>query len=332
MRYRSCVELRHLRYFVAVAEERHFGRAARRLHIAQPPLSQQIRLLERDLGVTLLHRTSRRVLLTDAGRAFLVEARATLAQADRAVQVASRAAGGQIGQVIIGHMASAELNVFPRLLPAFRKRCPGVELTFQLLGVSEQFEMLRTGEIHVGFLRLPATDRTLTVKPLVREPLVVALPERHPLARRRSLLLRALRGERLLLFPRAHAPGYYDLLIAMCRKAGLEPTILQETRHLHTLLSLVATGRGMSLVPKCVARLARPGVVCRAMRPSLCDTEIGIAYDPMMPSALARTFVAVAREVFAAEGGRPDRATEPGPSPAALSTRTSSGTHLRRKS
>src|SRR5687767_13101923 len=135
MRYRSCVELRHLRSFVAVAEERHFGRAARRLHLAQPPLSQQIRVLERDLGVTLLHRTSRRVLLTDAGRAFLVEARSTLAQAERATEVARRAAGGEIGHLMIGHMASAELNVFPRLLPVFRKRYPGVQLTFQLLGV-----------------------------------------------------------------------------------------------------------------------------------------------------------------------------------------------------
>jgi DNA-binding transcriptional LysR family regulator len=204
---------------------------------------------------------------------------------------------------MIGHMASAELNVFPRLLPVFRKRYPGIELTFQLLGVGEQFEMLRTGEIHVGFLRLPASDRTLTVKPLVREPLVIALPERHSLARRRSLSLRALRGERLLLFPRTHAPGYYDLLVAICRQAGLQPMIVQETRHLHTVLSLVATGHGVSLVPKCVARLGRPGIVCRAVRPSPRDTEIGIAYDPMAPSALARTFVAVAYELFAASAG-----------------------------
>ena len=327
------MELRHLRYFVAVAEERNFGRAARRVHIAQPPLSQQIRALERDLGVTLLHRTSRRVLLTDAGRAFLVEARSTLAQADRAAQVASRAAGGQIGQLVIGHMASAELNVFPRLLPVFRKRCPGVDLAFRLLGVEEQFEMLRGGEIHVGFVRLPAADRSLTVKPLVREPLVIALPERHRLARRRSLALRALAGERLLLFPRTHAPGYYDLLMAICRHDGFEPTIVQVTRHLHTLLSLVATGDGVALVPKCVARLARPGVVCRALRPSPRDTAIGIAYDPITPSALARTFVAVAHEIFAAgAGARPERATEPCPSPAALSRGTSSGTHPRHRS
>jgi DNA-binding transcriptional LysR family regulator len=300
MRYRPSVELRHLRYFVAVAEERHFGRAARRLHIAQPPLSQQIRVLERDLGVSLLHRTSRRVLLTDAGRAFLVEARSTLAQAARATEVASRAAGGDIGHVVIGHMASAELNVFPKLLPVFRKRCPAVELTFHVLGVGDQFEMLRSGEIHVGFVRLPASERTLSVRSLVREPLMIALPARHPLARRRSISLRALRGERLLQFPRSHAPGYYDLLVAICRQAGLEPMIVQETRHLHTVLSLIATGHGVSLVPKCVARLGRPGVVCRAVRPAPRHTEIGIAYDPATPSVLARTFVAVADEVFSA--------------------------------
>jgi DNA-binding transcriptional LysR family regulator len=293
------VELRHLRYFVAVAEELHFGRAAQRLHIAQPPLSQQIRRLERDLGVSLLHRTSRRVELTDAGRAFLVEARLTLAQADRATQVASRAARGEVGHLIIGHMASAELNVFPRLLPVFRKRYPAVELTFQLGGASEQFELLRDGEIHAGFLRLPASDRALTVRRIVREPLVAVLPERHPLARRRSLPLRALRGERLILFPRSHAPGYYDALVAICRQAGLEPTIVQETRRLHTALSLVATGRGVSLMPKCVGRLGRRGVVCRALGSPVPDTEMGIAYNPANPSRLLRAFVAVVDEVFA---------------------------------
>jgi len=295
------VELRHLRYFVAVAEELHFGRAARRLHIAQPPLSQQIRRLEHDLGVSLLHRTSRRVELTDAGRAFLAEARLTLAQAQRAMQVASLAAAGAVGQLIIGHMGSAELNVFPRLLPAFRKRYPAVELAFQLLGATEQFEALHDGEIHVGFLRLPANDRSLTVRPIVREPLVAVLPDHHPLARRRSLALRALRGERFVLFPRPHAPGYYDALVAICRQAGLEPTIVRETSRLHTALSLVATGRGVSLMPKCVGRLRRPGVVCRALRPPVPDTEMGIAYKPANPSRLLRAFVTVVDEIFATD-------------------------------
>ena len=299
MRYGPLVELRHLRYFVAVAEELHFGRAAQRLHIAQPPLSQQIRRLEQDLGVRLFHRTNRRVELTDAGRAFLVEARLTLAQSERATEVAGRAARGEVGQLIIGYMASAELNVFPRLLPAFRKRHPEVELVFQLLGASEQFQMLRDGQIHAGFLRLPASDRALTVKPIFREPLVVVLPERHPLARRRSLTLPALRGERFLLFPRRFAPEYYDALMGIFRQAGVEPQVVHDTNRLHTTLSLVATGRGVSLTPKCVGRLARPGVVCRPLRPRVPDVEMGLAYDPGNPSRLLRAFVAVVDDVFA---------------------------------
>ncbi len=298
------MELRHLRYFVAVAEELHFGRAAQRLHIAQPPLSQQIRRLEVELGVGLFHRTHRRVELTDAGRAFLVEARLTLAQAERAAEVASRAARGEVGQLIVGYMASAELNVFPRLLPAFRKRHPDIELAFQLLGASEQLQMLRDGQIHAGFLRLPATDRTLAVKPIVREPLVVVLPERHPLARRRSVPLSALRGERFVLFARRFAPEYYDALMATCRQAGLEPNVVHDTNRLHTTLSLVATGRGVFLTGKCVERLARPGVVCRPLRPPVRDIEMGLAYDPANPSRLLRAFVAVVGEVFGSAGSR----------------------------
>jgi len=301
------VELRHLRYFVAVAEELHFGRAAERLHIAQPPLSQQIRRLERLLGVTLFHRTNRRVELTDAGRAFLVEARLTLAQADHAAEVASRAARGEIGQLVVGYMASAELNVFPRLLPVFRKRHPDIELVFQLLGASEQLQALRDGVIHAGFFRLPATDPALVVKPIVREPLVVVLPERHALARRRSLALSALRDERVLSFPRRFAPGYYDALMAICRRAGLAPNVVHESTRLHTILSLVAAGRGVMLTGKCVDRLGRPGIVCRSLRPRVADIEMGLAYDPANPSRLLRAFVAVVEDVFVPAAGRTTR-------------------------
>jgi DNA-binding transcriptional LysR family regulator len=293
------VELRHLRYFVAVAEELHFGRAAQRLHIAQPPLSQQIRRLEQELGVRLFLRTNRRVELTDAGRAFLVEARLTLAQAEHAAEVASRAARGEVGQLTIGYMASAELNVFPRLLPTFRKRHPEVELVFQLLGQSEQLQMLHDGQIHAGFLRLPASDWALTVKPIVREPLVVVLPERHRLARQRSLALPALRDERFMLFPRRFAPEYYDALMAVFRQAGVEPRIAHDSSRLYTTLSLVATGRGVTLAPKCVEQLARPGIVCRPLRPRVPDFETGLAYDPGNPSRLLRAFVAVVDEIFA---------------------------------
>jgi len=195
-------------------------------------------------------------------------------------------------------MASAELNVFPRLLPVFRKAHPTIGLTFQLVGASEQFQMLRDGQIHAGFLRLPASDPALTVRSIVSEPLVAVLPERHPLARRRSVALRVLGDERFVLFARSHAPGYYDSLVAICRDAGVEPKIVQETNRLHTALSLVAAGRGVSLMPQCVARLGRPGVVCRPLRPRVPDTEMALAYNPATPSPLLRTFVAAVDEVF----------------------------------
>ena len=292
------MELRHLRYFVAVAEELHFGRAAQRLHIAQPPLSQQIRRLEEDLGDRLFHRTNRRVELTDAGRAFLVEARLTLAQAERAREVVSRTARGEVGQLLVGHMASAELSVFPRLLPAFRRRHPGVEVVFQLVGESEQLQMLRDGQIHAGFMRAPAADRALTVKPIFREPLVAVLPTRHPLARRRSVALAELRDERFVLFPRGFAPAYYDALMAIFRDAGVEPRVVHDTNRFHTMLSLVATGRGVTLTGKCVERLGRPGIVCRPLRPRAPNIETAIAYDPRNPSPLLRAFLAVVDRVF----------------------------------
>jgi len=296
------VELRHLRYFVTVADTLHFGRAAERLHIAQPPLSQQIRRLEAELGVRLLQRTSRRVDLTDAGRLFLVEARRTLAQADRAVQVAVRAHRGDLGRLTIGYMASAELTVFPRVLPAFRRRYPDVDLVLQILAPREQFQRLRAARLDVGFVRLPARDRRLAVVPVFREPLVAVLPEGHALARQRTVSLRSLRDETFVLFPREHAPGYYDSLMEICRQSNVEPKLVQESEKLQTIVSLVAMGRGVSLMPKCVAELARRGVVYRPLRPRAPDTELGLVYDPTNRSDLVQAFVSLATDILLKSG------------------------------
>jgi DNA-binding transcriptional LysR family regulator len=292
------VELRHLRYFVAVAETLHFGRAAERLHIAQPPLSQQIRRLEAELGVRLLHRNSRRVDLSDAGRLFLVEARRTLAHADRAARVAIRAGRGELGRLAIGYMASAELTVFPRVLPAFRRRYPNVELALQILAPREQFRRLRAGQLDVGFVRLPARDRMLSIVPIFREPLVAVLPDRHALARAQAVSLRALRDEPFVLFPRPHAPGYYDALMEICRRSGVNPKLVQESEKLQTIMSLVAMGRGVSLMPRCVTDLARKGVVCRPLRPRIPDTELGLVYDPTNRSSLVRAFVSLTGDIL----------------------------------
>lgn len=298
------MELRHLRYFVAVGETLHFGRAAERLRIAQPPLSQQIRRLEEELGVRLLHRTSRHVELTDAGRLFLIEARRTLVQADRAARIAMRADRGEVGRLTIGYMASAELSVFPTILPAFRKRHPGVHIALQILSPREQFQGLRAGRLQAGFVRLPATDRTLSVVPVFREPLVAVLPESHALARRGTVSLRALRNETLVLFPRQHAPGYYDFLMRICRQSGLDPKLVHESEKLQTIVSLVAMGRGVSLMPRCVVNLARKGVLCRPLRPGAPDTELGLVYDPTNRSNLVRAFVSLTKDILL-KSGRP---------------------------
>ncbi len=297
-RYRGPVELRHLRYFVAVAELLHFGRAAARLHIAQPPLSQQIRRLEHELGVPLFHRTNRRVALTDAGTAFLDEARRTLVQADRAIAITRKADRGELGRLVIGYMASAELSVFPKVLPVFRKRYPDVELDLQILPPREQFEQLRAGRLHVGFVRLPAKDRHLMIVPIFKEPLVAVLPTRHPLGRRRSIALAALCDERLVLFPRHHAPGYYDWLVNLCRRAGFNSEPVHESEKLHTMLSLVAMGRGVALMPKCVTELGRKGVVCRPLRPRIPDTELGLVFNPATRSQLVHAFAALTKEIL----------------------------------
>jgi DNA-binding transcriptional LysR family regulator len=183
-------------------------------------------------------------------------------------------------------------------LPAFRRRHPGVEVVFQLAGESEQLQMLHDGQIHAGFLRVPAVDHALTVKPIFSEPLVAVLPARHPLARRRSVTLAELRDERFIFFPRRFAPTYYDALMAIFRDAGVEPRIVHDTNRLHTVLSLVATGRGVSLTGKCVERLGRPGIVCRPLRPRVPNIEMAIAYDSRNPSPLLRSFLAVVARVF----------------------------------
>jgi DNA-binding transcriptional LysR family regulator len=202
------MELRQLRYFVAVAEELHFTRAAARLGIAQPPLSQQVRRLEHDLGVQLFDRTHRHVQLTEAGRAFLTEAKHTLIQADRAVDAARRARKPQAGRLVIGAQATAEVSVFPRLLPRFLRRYPNVDVMLQTpLTPQEQVVMLKQHQIDVGFLRLPVRDAALIVFPLLHEPLLAVLPRRHPLARRRSVSLQELAASTFVMFRRSNAPG-----------------------------------------------------------------------------------------------------------------------------
>src|SRR5574340_256525 len=243
------MELRHLRYFVAVAEELHFGRAAARLGTAQPPLSQQIRQLEGELGVELLARTRRRVELTEAGRVFLDEARGILQRVTQATSAARRAARGETGSLAIGVVASATYGLLPRVVRAFRERHPDVALTMSVMSTGAQVAALRAGQLQLAVARPPFGDETLVAEPLHEEPVVAAIPSGHRLSAKRSLPLRALAGEPFVLFPRDRRPGWYDFVLGLCREAGFEPVVGQDAPELATALALVAAGDGVTLVP-----------------------------------------------------------------------------------
>jgi DNA-binding transcriptional LysR family regulator len=242
------MELRHLRYFQMVAEELHFGHAAQRLSITQPALSIQIRDLERAVGVPLLARTHRQVELTEAGRVFLESTRLILEQVDRAVHDAQRVGRGEMGELALGFVGSAAYEVLPRLLRAFRRAFPDVVLRLTSMTTQEQLAALAERRIDLGLLRLPVQESNLSWRQITSEPLVVVLPSTHPLAAVAKVPLRALADERFILYPRDDSPAIREAIVHLCHQAGFQPTIVQESREMQTILGLVAGGVGVALV------------------------------------------------------------------------------------
>ena len=283
------MELRHLRYFVAVAEELHFGRAAEKLHIAQPPLSQQIQQLERELKVQLFRRANRRVTLTAAGQVFLEEARRGLAGIEHAVQAARRADRGELGTLAVGFVASATYDILPTLLSKYRAQWPEVGLTLYEQNAAEQAQALADRRINVGLARPSLEDAGLVVETVLREPFLAALPEAHPLAVRQQIPLMALADEPFILFPKNPKPSYADAVLAVCARAGFIPHVVQEAREMQTALSLIAAGLGLTLVPASVQNLRRKGVVYRGLVEEEATTELTVAFrlDDQSPT-LAR--------------------------------------------
>lgn len=254
------MELRHIRYFVAVAEECHFGRAAERLHIAQPPLSQQIKQLESDLGVTLLTRSTRKVELTPAGHRYLVRARAILAAVGDAGDEAVRVAAGELGRLIIGFTGSATYELLPSLARILRQELSGIEL--ELRGemlTPDQVKALLERSLDLGFLRPPVRHADIEVRVLRREPLIAVLPETHPLATRSSVQLADLRDESFITYPSNQRSVVYEAVIEACLRAGFSPPEVEEVRETSTLVSFVAAGLGVALVPASVQHLQITG-------------------------------------------------------------------------
>jgi DNA-binding transcriptional LysR family regulator len=297
------MELRHLRYFVAVAEELHFGRAAERLHIAQPPLSRQIRDLERELGVELFVRVPRGVDLTPAGHAFLPEARLTLAQAERARRTARRAAEGETGRLRVGFVeAAADAAVLPDVLGFFRTWRAEIGISLFEMDAGQQAEALRTDRIDLGILHSPPLDaeRWLDVDPIYDDPILVALPAAHPLARER-LTLTALADEPFVLVPRPSAPALWDALIARCQGAGFSPRVVQEAAGWHTIAGLVAAGVGVAFAPRSLAQLQRPGVAWRSLPDLGVEMRVYAAWRQGEPSPVRDRFVSALHWVAKAQ-------------------------------
>jgi DNA-binding transcriptional LysR family regulator len=291
------IELRLFRYFVAVAEELHFGRAAERIGIAQPPLSQQIRRLEQKLGAELLHRTKRRVELTEAGKVFLEQARQTITQAETAISMTRRAVRGEVGRLAIGMISSATYeDVIPRAIRTFREKYPDVELVLNEWTTAHQVDLLRRREIQVGFVRPPLLDPLLATETVKREPLVAALPKSHVLAGRPEVRVAELAAAPWIMLPSDLGLGFYDLVLQVCRKAGFRPKVAQEATQTHTMTSLVAAGLGVTLVPASVQNLRRPGVVYRPLAGHTPSVELAAAYLKAGRPPVLDVFLAVLRK------------------------------------
>jgi DNA-binding transcriptional LysR family regulator len=284
------IELRHLRYFIAVAEEGGFSQAARRLGMAQPPLSQQIRQLEERIGLPLFERRPR-VRLTSAGERFLPSARHQLALLERAIQATRRCSAVPRGIVHAGFSSSAGLTLLPAVWRAFQTRTPEVELRLQELHSGEQLQQLRAGLLEVGILREPSVDDTFVTRELLREEFVALLPSRHRLARRAIVQVATLADEPFVLFPRTTAPALYDQIFSLCAEGGFSPTVAQQAREWHTIAGLVAAGLGVSVAPASVARLRMAGVVARPLRPSVLRAALFLCHSRESLAQPAAEFV-----------------------------------------
>jgi DNA-binding transcriptional LysR family regulator len=275
------MNLRSLRCFLAVAEELHFGRAAKRLALSQPPLTQHIKNLELELGVSLFHRTKRSVRITEAGTALLDESRRLIAQADGLRHIAQRADKGRSGYLRAGFITSSVFTETRKLYARMSRGIPGVTVMWQEMNSSEQIEALREDKLDIAFLHTPAEIAGLSAHTIVREPMVMAVPDTHRLARRRQAGLAEFASDDFVLPLRHMSPIFYDSIIAACRAVDISPTIPpHQPRNLLTILSLVSVGAGVSVVPNTLAKAGFPGVTFMRIRGEAPINEVSALWRP----------------------------------------------------
>ncbi|MCV6983947.1 LysR family transcriptional regulator [Mycobacterium shinjukuense] len=289
-------ELRLLRYFVTVAEERHFGRAAARLHIAQPPLSQQIHKLERQLGVDLIDRSRRPIELTDAGKALLDEARLALTHAERAFAAARRAAAGHLGHLHIGALQAAVDGVLPYVMRAHRRAYPDVQLELTELGTAEQVAHLVEHRIDVGFLRGPVDEPSLSIQTLIDDPLAAVVCDEEPLADHERITPALLAHQPIVLWARAAAATTYADVVELFRLHDIEPPIVAEVPNIQTILALVASGAGIAVLPTSFINLNRKGVRFIPLHGPLPFRPLALAWRTANQSPSVRCFLDVATQ------------------------------------
>ena len=291
------MELRHLRYFCAVAENQSFTLAARQLHVSQSGVSGQVRDLEKELGVTLLRRNQRDVSLTPEGAIFLREAREILARSERAVEMVVRASRGQFGELGIGLCGPATAPFLPRLIREFREREPGVTVALKDLSPALQPEALAHGEIDIGFTRgiPPEFRKVLRSEVLFREPLLAALPREHALTKERTIRVAQLAKDRFVLYAREGAPEMFDAIVAICKKAKYCPRIVASPNLWQTVLTMVEAGEGVAIVPACVQQLRSDGVSFHPLIDRGCHMDVVLAWRRDEPNAIRDGFLDLLR-------------------------------------
>jgi len=291
------MELRQLRYFVAIAEQGSFSRAAERLHISQPPLSTQIKALEDEIGARLLERSNRGVTLTAVGTAFFEDIRTILAQIEHAVERVRQTERGDAGTLSIGFVSIADFGILPPTLKSFRARYPQVDVQLHELTTDAQIRELRAGELDLSIGLAPVDEPGLTFTSLLHEPLMLAVPATHAgLQGSGAVDLRTLAKEPFIVPPRNIGPGLYDLILSLCQAAGFAPRITQHARQMQTVIGLVSCGMGVALVPASLSYLKRPGVRYRPLQGKPATIELGILQPTQTPSPLRDNFIQTLRE------------------------------------
>ena len=288
------MELRRIRSFLSVAETLHFGRTAELLNLSQPALSLQIRALEKEIGVRLLDRNRRKTTLTAAGRAFRDAAAAGVLQLDHAIRAARGAAAGKLGTLRIGFISTAGNEIVPDIVRAFRELNPEVDFSLRNILTAEQIQMLEAGALDIGFLRLPLGGHTqLEVATVHREPFVLVVPSSHKLAKKKKVRLSELAGQSFVMYDRTYAPGFTDVIFGMLRDASIVPNVRQTAGEMPTLISLVAAGMGISILPASAVKYSVAAVVGCEITDAIPKSEIGLAVSRDNLSAVAGQFRAL---------------------------------------